>query len=474
MKGGISTKANESPALPEDFTARMKERLGERYPGWEASFAEASPVSVRLNPAKWSGDLPADRVPWCNTGYYLAERPLFTADPWFHGGAYYVQEAASMFLEQAFRSVNLPGQALVLDLCGAPGGKSTHLLSLLRRGDLLVANEVIRSRALVLRENISQWGNPNVVVTQNDPRDFASLPPLFDMVVADAPCSGEGLFRKERAAIAEWSQNNAALCAARQKRILADAWSCLKPGGTLIYSTCTFNPAENEENVEWLVSQTEAISVEVPLLPEWNIETIHPGNGVAGYQFSPDRIRGEGFFIAVVRKPGDLPDVPRSRFALRNRELASKTTAAALDKWILPESEVAFLRRENEMDIFPAGWLRTLGDLEKHLRIVQCGTCLASMAGEQFIPHPDLAHSLVFNPSAFPVRTVDLNEAVAFLRKENLSAETTGKGWMLVSYRGIPLGWLKNLGTRTNNYYPSERRIRMNINNIPLPWHERS
>ncbi len=473
VKGKHSIKEWENFFLPEDFSDRMRKRLGERYSGFEASLSDKAPVSIRVNPAKWSERRPDDPVPWCSTGYYLQERPLFTADPWFHGGAYYVQEAASMFLEQAFRSVILPDKAMVLDLCGAPGGKSTHLLSLLRRDDLLVANEVIRSRAMVLRENLAKWGNPGVVVTQNDPKDFALLPPLFDLVVADAPCSGEGLFRKDHGAIAEWSLSNAAHCAARQKRILADAWNCLKPGGYLIYSTCTFNPAENEENIAWLTRQTGASPVEVNIRPEWNIDTIRFEN-ITGYQFLPDRTRGEGFFMAVVRKQGDPGNFIRHRLAGRRWQMAPKPAASELGGWISSDHDVAFLVRENDFFLFPAEWLFALDVMEKHLRILQPGTQVASIGGTQLNPHPELAHSLVLNPASFLARAVDLPEAIRFLRKENLSAGTAPKGWMLVSYGGIPLGWLKNLGSRSNNYFPSGRRIRMNISSLSLPWHEQT
>lgn len=330
---------------------------------------------------------------------------------------------------------------------------------------------MIRSRAVVLRENISKWGNPGVVVTQNDPKDFAELPPLFDLVVADAPCSGEGLFRKDRAALTEWSVNNAAHCAARQKRILSDAWNCLKPGGYLIYSTCTFNPAENEENMAWLTGQTGASPVELSPRPEWNIETIRC-ESMTGYQFLPDRTRGEGFFMAVVRKHGDPADFSHRRLTLRNWKMVSKSVIAALDNWILPGYDFAFLCRQSDYFIFPAGWINTLDVLEKYLRILQPGTQVASGVGNGFNPHPELAHSLVVNQTSFLSRSVDLSEAIGFLRKDNLSAGTSEKGWVLVSYRGIPLGWLKNLETRSNNYFPSERRIRMNITGIPRLWHE--
>lgn len=208
-----------------------------------------------------------------------------------------------MFLEQLCRVVWPEKPALVLDLCGAPGGKTTHLMSLLQPGDLLVANEVIRSRARILQENVTKWGIPGVVVTSGDPAAFASLGEIFDLIVVDAPCSGEGLFRKEPRAAEEWSPDHTRLCASRQKRILSEAWKCLRPGGAMVYSTCTFNPDENEENLEWLAQTAGASFLEVVPDPDWGIETSVHGK-VTGYRFYPHRLRGEGFFAAVVRKEG--------------------------------------------------------------------------------------------------------------------------------------------------------------------------
>ncbi len=459
--------------LPHFFKERMRKRLGGEYADFEASLAEDAPVSFRLNPAKWRGALTEERVPWCSTGYYLADRPLFTADPWFHGGVYYVQEPASMFLEQAFRALDLPRPALVLDLCGAPGGKTTHLLSLLNPGDLVVANEVIRSRAAILLENILKWGHPNVLVTNSDPEDFGRMGNTFDLIVTDAPCSGEGLFRKDRGSVGEWSPGNAEHCASRQKRILSEAWKCLKPGGYLLYSTCTWNPAENEENIDWLISRSEAVPVEVETKPEWHIETIRYRN-VVGYQFLPHLTKGEGFFLAVVRKPGipdrgSLPGHP-TRFFVP----VQKSIASALGAWTDPIYPGTFLSKDDIYMVFPTAWLPVLAFLEKNVRVLQPGTPVATAMKEQFIPHPALAHSLILNRRAFSVASPGLADAVRYLRKESLSPEYGEKGWVLVSYREIPLGWLKNLGNRTNNYFPGERRIRMQIAAVPVPWHEKS
>ncbi len=400
-------------SLPFSFQERMRKRLGEEYRDFESSFAGEPPVSVRVNPSKWTGACTEEKVPWCSTGYYLEERPLFTADPWFHGGAYYVQEPASMFLEQALRSLDLPHPALVLDLCGAPGGKTTHLLSLLHPGDLLVANEVIRSRAAILLENTIKWGHPNVVVTNSDPEDFGNMGDSFDLIVADAPCSGEGLFRKDHGSVGEWSPNNAAHCASRQKRILAEAWKCLKPGGTLIYSTCTWNPEENEENIDWLVTRSGAVPVEIETKPEWHIQTIRHRN-VTGYQFFPHLTKGEGFFLAVVRKPGNPVHGSLNRQLPKQFAPVQKNISEMLGKWTDPIFPGTFLCKDNVCSLFPSAWLPELAFLEKNVRVMQPGTPVATGIKEQFNPHPALAHSLILNRQAFPLASPGLADAVTF------------------------------------------------------------
>jgi 16S rRNA C967 or C1407 C5-methylase (RsmB/RsmF family)/NOL1/NOP2/fmu family ribosome biogenesis protein len=468
--------------LPNFFIERMKPALGKQYEAFEESFGKEVPVSVRLNPEKWKGKPPEVKIPWCKTGFYLEKRPVFTTDPWFQGGVYYVQEPNSMFLEQAFMAVELPEKALLLDLCAAPGGKTTHLLSLLRPDDLLVTNEVIRSRAGILRENVQKWGYPNVLVTQNDPQDFGKMADIFDLIVVDAPCSGEGLFRKDPSSMAEWSPGNTVLCASRQKRILAEAWKGLKPGGTLIYSTCTYNPGENEENLQWLQEQEETEPVEIVLNPDWNIREIREGN-LIGYQFFPHLTRGEGFFLGMVRKR--LKDVRLKDISLKdirkrekkvNKTLkdGNRKTLDVLSEWISKDFEGNFLEKEGIWYTFPSIWMNYLSLFEKHLTILQAGTPVASGNERQMHPHPALALSILFNRNAFPEYECSLEEAIRYLKKDNLPSRSTEKKWMLVTFRDVPLGWLKNLGNRTNNYYPSEWRIRMNINELPALWHDYS
>jgi NOL1/NOP2/fmu family ribosome biogenesis protein/precorrin-6B methylase 2 len=368
-------------------------------------------------------------------------------------------------------SLKLPETALVLDLCAAPGGKSTHLLSILGRGSLLISNEVIRSRAVILQENIQKWGCPNVVVTQNDPEIFGQMGDIFDLIMVDAPCSGEGLFRKDRSAISEWSENTLLHCAARQKRILTQAWQCLKPGGFLVYSTCTFNPAENQDNIEWLADRTGAGFHEINIKPEWNIQEVSTAKG-RGYQFYPHQLKGEGFFLAVLSKPGQSESRGQGKIFPKNWVPASPGISSILESWVHPDFQGTFLTSGNGYYYFPLFWLHLLSKIEKNLNILQPGTPVATIKGDHFIPHPAFAHSVLLNHSSFRIIRVELSEALRFLKKETFTAAAGPAGWLGVAYRDVLLGWLKNLGTRTNNYYPPERRIRMQISDIALPWHE--
>ncbi|MBP5210366.1 MAG: RsmB/NOP family class I SAM-dependent RNA methyltransferase, partial [Bacteroidales bacterium] len=263
-------------------------------------------VSVRRNSLKLSIDDFREHfhgnvdgvVLWCQDGIYLKERPSFALDPLFHAGAYYVQEASSMSVVSVLKALNAEGTSLrILDLCAAPGGKTTAIASAIDGGSLLVANEVIRSRATVLAENVSKWGRSNVVVTNSDPADFKKVPGFFDVVFADVPCSGEGMFRKDSEAVEQWSAANVALCSSRQRKIVADAWTSLRPGGYLVYSTCTYNHFENDDNVAWIASELGAQVVDIQI--EGAVKTR------CGLQFVPGITRGEGFFCALLRKNGD-------------------------------------------------------------------------------------------------------------------------------------------------------------------------
>ncbi|RMG68901.1 MAG: RsmB/NOP family class I SAM-dependent RNA methyltransferase, partial [Bacteroidetes bacterium] len=342
--------------LPPAFAQRVQQQLGPEWPAFQAALTQPAPVSLRWQAAKVAApDLPS--IPWAGQGAYLPERPAFAADPWWHGGAYYVQEASSMLMELALRQhADLSQPLRVLDLCGAPGGKATHLASLLMGDSLLVANEVIRSRAGILAENLARWGAPQAIVTQNDPRDMAALPGFFDVMVVDAPCSGEGLFRRDPEAIGEWSEGNLQLCAERQRRILMDAWPALRPGGLLLYSTCTFFPGENQENLAWLAQETRAESLPLDLDPAWGW-TRQTSGQLFGYQAWPHRVQGEGFFLAVLRKAGESPAAAVSR---RKRPLLVPATRAqreVLQAWLIDPAPWVVINERDRLRLLPASQL---------------------------------------------------------------------------------------------------------------------
>ena len=269
----------------------------ELYARFSDGLNEEAPVSIRINRLKSRGRSVAGtavNVPWCGDGRYLPQRPDFTFDPLLHAGCYYVQEASSMFVHHVLRSlVSTP--VLMLDMCAAPGGKSTAAASALPEGSILMSNEPVRARANILAENMMKWGSPDVIVTNNYPRDYVRSGLDFDVILCDVPCSGEGMFRKDEGAVEEWSPQNVDACSRLQREIVADAWQCLRPGGLLIYSTCTFNATENEENIRWIVDELGGMPVG-SLLADFTAPV---------YRFIPGCTRGEGLFMAVLRKSPD-------------------------------------------------------------------------------------------------------------------------------------------------------------------------
>ncbi|MFM9837956.1 MAG: methyltransferase RsmF C-terminal domain-like protein [Cyclobacteriaceae bacterium] len=444
--------------FPEAFQKRMQVTLQDGWAAFESTHQQSSLTSIRLNPKKLIASSQA-KIPWAEFGYYLQQRPSFTLDPTFHAGTYYVQEASSMFLEQAVKqSIDLNQPLKVLDLCAAPGGKSTHLLSLINNESLLVSNEVIRSRASILSENIQKWGNSNVVVTNNDPEDFQKLSGFFDLIVVDAPCSGEGLFRKDPNAMEEWSEDNVALCAQRQQRILADVWPALKQDGILIYCTCTYNAKENEENVSWLIqnSKFKIESLKLKIDSEWGIEEIER-DGVFGYRFYPHKVKGEGFFISVIKKKEETHPV-----SIRTKSqvpLAPKKITERLNDWLLDKHEFVLL--DDLVVALSANYFTEINWLAHHLKIVTKGTAIATMKHEKMIPEHALALSIELNAKNFTSIDLNLPQALAFLRKEAIMVGEGQKGFALVTYQGHPLGWVNLLGNRVNNLYPTNWRVRM-------------
>ncbi len=442
--------------LPESFEMRMKSLLGLEFPAFDHSLNSQVNHSIRINPKKVKKIPNLNSVSHCSTGYYLPQRPIYTLDPMFHAGAYYVQESSSMFLEQ-FILQSTKKSIKVLDLCASPGGKSTHISSLLPDDCLLVSNEVIHSRALVLSENLKKWGNPNVVVTCNDPRDFARLPGFFDVIVVDAPCSGEGLFRRDPSAVEEWSEANASHCSQRQKRILADVWPSLAEGGMLIYSTCTFNPAENEDNIVWLseFAAIEAVTLNIPY--DWGIVTTEAA-GIPCYRFYPHKVKGEGFFTSAVRKKEQIEAKwSKSKSAL---PLASKSEQILVRK-IIQDLPLSLIKFETDFLAWPTGRLADLDQIKATLRIVHAGVKVGAVIRDNLIPAHELAISTICNRSYFPQISLTLEQALSYLKRDDFRLEFPEKGWNLIVYQGLSIGLAKNIGNRFNNSYPKEWRIRM-------------
>lgn len=419
-------------------------------------------TSIRFNPAKWKGstDQPTERVPWSSFGYYLPQRPSFTFDPLFHAGVYYVQEASSMFLEQALRqTTDLTRPLRVLDLCAAPGGKSTLIQSLLSVDSLLVSNEVIRSRVSILQENMVKWGAANVIVTQNDPRDFQRLENYFDIIVVDAPCSGSGLFRREPEAIAEWSPANVELCQQRQQRILADCWPALRKDGLLIYSTCSYSRQEDEDILDWLMKDLQAASCQLRVEESWGIVETCGKKGGWGYRFYPDKLKGEGLFLSVLRKEeGGNFIAPRSKKPAL--EKLSRREQEEIDRWTNKEIPLFYFRHQEQIGCLPASLSEDLSWLHAHCYLKKAGILMGQAGAKEFIPEHELALSTLMGKE-IPGMTLSREEAISYLRKDEipLPAGTSGRGWTLVQYEGHSLGWVKILPNRVNNYYPKEWRI---------------
>jgi 16S rRNA C967 or C1407 C5-methylase (RsmB/RsmF family)/NOL1/NOP2/fmu family ribosome biogenesis protein len=455
--------------LPTEFLDQTRNLLGADAETLFAALEETPPVSIRLNPLKPAKSGSEEKVSWSNFGCYLAERPAFTFDPLLHAGCYYVQEASSMFVEQAVnRVLELEGiQPLnVLDLCAAPGGKSTLLASCLPEGSILVANELNRQRANILAENLIKWGLPGIVATQSDSSAFSKIDELFDVVLTDVPCSGEGMFRKDPESIGEWSLDNVALCADRQRTIVGNVWPSLKSGGYLLYSTCTYNAAENEENVRWICRELGGSLVSLPVDPEWGISGAPAGyEDLAVHRFLPGKTKGEGFFLALIRKSGEPETVSsKSSFARSGKTAPTKppVVPVAVKSLVLQDSDYRFqFDRLGRIVAFPFRHLPTLKRLEEHLRVVHAGIVLGEMKGKDLLPDPSLALSVALNRDAVRTVSLDLRQSIDYLRREAIVLpEGSPLGWVLVCYGTTPLGWMKNIGNRANNQYPNEWRIR--------------
>lgn len=444
--------------LAAGFIERSVALFGkERFNRFMEALEKEPVVSIRYNVHKMQPDDSLDRVLWAEHGRYLSDRPAFTADPLFHAGCYYVQEASSMFIEQVVKEyVSSPVRAL--DLCAAPGGKTTHLASILPKGSLLVSNEPMPLRAQVLAENVIKWGAPASVVTRNNPADFAPFRNFFDLVVVDAPCSGEGMFRKDSFAVEQWSVANVELCVRRQREIVASIWDSLRPGGLLVYSTCTFNREENEDCVAWISEELGATPLSLNICDDWGITGSLAGD-IPAYRFIPGYTSGEGFFLALLRKNGDAPlNQPRQ---VRFQQPAVKIRNEVCN-WLQSSADFEFVQQGECVMALPKEHAVAMLALQQKMRVLHFGISLAEIKNNKLLPMHSLAMSTALNSSAFPIVELERDKALAYLHRESLLLPDAPIGVLLLAYHGTILGFVKNLGNRANNLYPAEWRIRKN------------
>ncbi len=465
--------------LPEDFTAYTKALMGEDlFATLQRGLDEEAPSSIRFNPFKMPEGCDvaaalvecgeAEGVAWCPDGVYLKRRAHFTFDPLFHAGLYYVQEASSMFVSHIVRQL-VHSEVVALDLCAAPGGKTTAVRAALPSGSILFANEPMKLRASILAENVQKFGHPDVVVTNNFPKDYRRSGLAFDLIIADVPCSGEGMFRKDEGSIGEWSMQNVEKCRLLQRSIVEDVWPCLNDGGLLIYSTCTFNAHENEENVCHIAETLGADFVEVPTLADWQITGALVGNEPV-YRFIPGKTRGEGLFVAVLRKHGacvsgmGLHDTKGTKAA--NRQRVGRGGAAKMPngndwarQWLKGDYVVS--SRHEVLRAIPERWHVLYEKAAKSLHVLHAGVTLGTAKGTSVIPDASLALSTDVAVGAFPRVEADYESAIGYLHKEAIVLPPDApRGIVLVCYKGHPLGFAKNIGNRANNLYPHEWRIK--------------
>lgn len=449
--------------LHDQFIEEIKSYDDCRLDGLIDALSTSPSVSVRANKLKnVEAPIGPNSVKWCENGWYLPSRQSFTFDPALHQGLYYVQDASSMIISYLVSQLigDSNGPICYLDACAAPGGKTTAAIDVLPKGSLVVANEYVTNRANILVENIIKWGYPSVVISKGDTARYKKLRGIFDIIAADVPCSGEGMFRKDQEAVKQWSLDLVKECVDRQKEIVSNLWNSLRQGGYMIYSTCTFNRRENEEMVDFIINELGAESVKIDIPQDYGIQTgVNTSNYC--YRFLPHIVKGEGLFVAVVKKRKS-EDAIKQKHIKNNKKknIAKSTNINAVENWINDKyNEYEFVVEKDNIIAFPSRWNDYLSLFKSNLDVIYYGINIATIKGRDVIPLQSLAMSQILNESLFIQAEVDYSMAISYLRRETIMLEDYPKGYVLITYRKRPLGFVKNLGNRANNLYPNEWRI---------------
>ncbi len=449
------------PELPKDFVSQIQNILNsEETSRFFEALGQEETTSIRLNPRKkvvsFEDTTP---VPWEPNAFYLKDRPVFALDPAWHAGAYYVQESSSMLSGHVIKQVVKNNPVIALDTCAAPGGKTTHLADILPEGSLVVSNEIIPKRNRILKENIEKWGYTENIITQSPIKNFYFFEEVFDFVLVDAPCSGEGLFRKQPEAIHEWSVENVQKCTVRQEEILTDIHSCIKVGGYLCYSTCTFNVSENEEQVQKLL-ETGLYEL-IPISKE-NLPGVTDGFIPGTLRCWPHLVKGSGFFIALLKK---VRHQPKKTTAIKTRiwnwkEL--KRVQESIKKFVQTNENIIFYQSGNFLRAFAKEHKDTLNILSQFIPITHFGINIGQLKKDLLVPAHGLIHSEISSPNVTVFNLADTDEALRYLRKADIARNPAiSNGWAVVKWEGHRLGWVKQSSDRVNNYFPTELSLRI-------------
>ena len=454
--------------IPKEFLETSVSIFGRESEEFLASLDSEPSLGIHINAEKMQKTgvvIPdnAERVEWTSNGFYLKSRPRFTFDPFLHAGAYYVEEPSSMFVEKALNYIQKDIRIdRALDLCAAPGGKSIMIRNSMK-GGLLVSNEPLSKRAAVLTENLAKWGNPDIIVTSDFPEAFDGLTGFFDLIATDVPCSGEGMFRKDETASSEWSKANV------ERAILRTIWPTLRKGGYIIYSTCTFNRREDEENVLFIANELGAEIINLETDADWHICGDTTGRNLPVYHFFPHKTRGEGFFLALLKKTSDTPPAENRKSKKKKPETVS---ADGFAEWINCKENFDFHKSKDGITALRKAFADDYAAISEKLNVICAGVRVctekpakfsnsARKPKPQFVPAPGLALSSCLNRKAFPDISLNYSDAIKFLRGESIPPTVYApRGWVTVSYRNLPLGFANNVGSRLNNSYPPAWRIR--------------